>query len=179
MPFLVYEQSNNELKRVKGVSLGGNQGPFAQHVRKLVEEGKEAPIEWHLTASEMLSYLGIGQPDQQTLIVDLKPNAHNNVSLYRITDVWGHTKTSWTPLGLRLETVFVDRHESNPDEFQKRFQLPSDEGDLVHEFLYLTGGADSDSWGWGMTGNVNAPLLWPETFRYFVEAMTEDLEWGA
>lgn len=176
MPFHVYKESDQELRRSGNVSLGGKHGPFAKYARHLLENGAEPPIEWHLTGSDILEYHGVEKPDQHQLIVELKPNAENNVSLYQITDVWGHTKSSWTPLALRLKTIFVDRHEPDPKSFQEQFRIPDDEGELVHEFLYLTGGADSESWGWGRSGTVNAVLLWPETFQYFIGEMTKDLD---
>lgn len=178
MPFLLYKQSGNEMQRVRQIALGGNQGPFARHVGNRLDDGATAPIEWHLTEKQMLTLLQTDKPDEQALIVELKPKAEGNVSLYRITDAWGHTKPHWTPLALRLQTLFVDRQESDPDAFQEQFELPEDDGDLVHEFLYLTAGTESDSWNWGRTGSVNAALLWPNTFRYFVKAMTKDLDWG-
>lgn len=177
MPFLVYEESGESLRQTRTVSLGGKHGPFAQHVEALLDNGAEAPIKWHLTGSEMLDYLDVDDPEGHALVVDLKPSIDHNVSLYEITHVWGHTKPTWTPLALRMKTIFVDREEPDPDLFMEQFQLPSEGREQVHEFLYLTGGAESDSWGWGRTGTVNAVLLWPSTFRYFVEAMTEDLDW--
>lgn len=177
MPFLLYKRSDNDMRRVKKVSLGGKHGPFARHVQRLLDDGAEAPIEWHMDSRAILHQLGVDTPGDHALIVNLKPKAEGNVSLYRITDAWGHTKAKWTPLGLRMEMLFVDREEPDPDRFQERFQVPPGDGDLVHEFLYLTGGAKKDRWMWGRTGTVNAALLWPDTFRYFVEAMTADLDW--
>lgn len=74
MPFLVYEQSGRELCQVRKVGLHRKDGPFAQHVRALLEDGAEAPIKWHLTPSEMLDYLDVDDPDGHALVVNLKPS---------------------------------------------------------------------------------------------------------
>lgn len=118
-------------------------------------------------------------PKGHAVIIDLKPDAPTNVSLYRIEDVWGVSNPDWTPLALRLRPLFVDLESRNPALFKKRFRMPSDEdikkyGGPIHEFLYATHGMGIEAtWKWGRSGVVNATLLWPEVLEYFFSSIRE------
>jgi hypothetical protein len=115
--------------------------------------------------------------DRHAVIIDLKPDTPENVSLYEVEDVWGWSNEEWTPIALRLRPLFVDYKDKNAVGLKKCFAIPSDDfvrenGTAIHEFLYCTHAEGIDwRWRWGRNGVVNATLLWPEAFDYFVSSI--------
>jgi hypothetical protein len=173
MPFYAYKLTSGWPGKIVadspvGVRLAGKRGPFHRHVQPLFPAAQEGVLCWQLDESQMLTLLGISSQDH-AIIVDLKPDDPNAVSLYRLRHVWGRSRRKWTPLAVQLEALFVDKPVANIHQFKARFEMPLVQGDLVHEFLYLTGGTEKGSWVWGRNGNVNATLLWPDALSWFFE----------
>jgi hypothetical protein len=123
----------------------------------------------------ILSRLGIEQPAEHRILIDLKPSDKTNVSLYRLRDGWGYSNEGWTPLALRLESLLVDDPRDNPTIFKQEFLGPSETRDFIYEFLYLNGGTSGGKWTWGMVGRVNGALLWPDALRYFISSINRQL----
>lgn len=170
MPFLLYEYAPSDTgaltyRRLKRVALGGKSGPIATHVSN--EYGGQPNTGWHMSESKMLEHFG--GIDNRALLIDLKPNKRGNVSLYQLTDIWGFSYEGWTPICLRLESLFIDKEEEDVETFKQSFEFdPQDGGHVIHEFLYLRGGTNEGPWGWGMTGSVNSALLFRDAWEYFV-----------
>jgi hypothetical protein len=169
MPFMLYDTARTRSGKKKytelgTVSIAGNRGPLAAlHKKKNLK--KKSPFKWHAPAAEILGALN--GDAQQEVPINLKPNGVQNVSLYRLLDVWGFSYEDWTPLAIRLEVLFADRQHKNPVEFMKSFEVPSNQrGDFIGEFLYLRGGTAGGSWNWRQVGRVNGALLWHDAFDY-------------
>jgi hypothetical protein len=85
------------------------------------------------------------KPTEHAVLKDLKPKAKGNVSLYRLTDIWGFSYREWTPICLRLETFFRDKMVRDPDECKREFEFRADHcEEIIHEFLYLNGGTSGE-----------------------------------
>lgn len=170
MPFFLYEHSPSHsgyltFKRLKKVALGGKRGPIAAHVNR--ECGGQPGRGWHLPELQVLEHLG-GSANH-ALLIDLKPKKERNVSLYRLMDIWGFSYEDWTPVCFRLESLFIDEERGDAEAFKQHFELDTRKGgQVIHEFLYLRGGANKGTWGWGMVGNVNSALLFRDAWEYFV-----------
>jgi hypothetical protein len=124
MPFLLYQHWPNDagsriFRQVKQVALGGRRGPIAAHVAD--ECGGEPGCRWHMTNERLLEQLC--KPTEHAVLIDLKANAKVNVSLYRLTDMWGFSYREWTPICLRLETFFRDKMVRDPDEYKREFEF--------------------------------------------------------
>ena len=169
MPFLLYDTAvspagKKRYKQVTTVPIAGKRGPLAALHAKKNPQGK-VPFGWHATAAEIVGELRGG--GNQEVLINLKPNGRNNVSLYRLLDVWGFSYVDWTPLAVRLEVLFADRHHKNPEKFMQSFQIANHKsGNYVGEFLYLKGGTARGTWTWGQVGRVNGALLWKDAFNY-------------
>ncbi|HUT32732.1 MAG TPA: hypothetical protein VNE39_04555 [Planctomycetota bacterium] len=176
MPFLLYGRQRSaegagEFVQLREVSLAGTtEGLIHPFVAKYAPAASTFP--WHATAGDLLAEAGI-RARGHAVVVALKPTVKGNLSLLELTDVWGYSYAEWTPLALRLETLFVDRSVADPARFQQRF---TDEGcgrTPVHEFLYLRGGLRGGAWTWGPVGSVNGVLLRPDALGYFVHKIRE------
>jgi len=171
MAFLLYTcasrgDGSRTFTRIGATTLVGNRGPITCYLHKHGNGG------WHMPEEELLRRCAV-EPADHALIVDLNPQG--SVSLYRLKDVWGYSSEVWTPLALRLEPLFVNRIERNPKEFKQEFHDCDFDRDakIVHEFLYLL--KRKDVWQWGRTGSVNAAVLPPGPFTYFLkEILAQD-----
>ncbi len=177
MPFLLYDldgpPGREKYTLVSTFQLSGTRGAMARLVAARNVE-KQVPFSWHATAAELIA-VGRGQPTTQAIVIDLKPKVANNVSLFRLLDVWGYSYGSWTPLALRLQGLMADRQEPDPVAFKKSFIDPGDDHSLVGEFLYVQGGVNSGKWTWGMVGRVNGALLWKNAFDFLTGALARGL----
>ncbi|MBM3495862.1 MAG: hypothetical protein FJX72_16290 [Armatimonadetes bacterium] len=181
MPFLVYavttERDGLRHRMVDGgISLAGSSGPIARLVMRS-NDGRPPPFEWHLDASDILRELGF-DPVGHSITIDLKPRVQNNVSLFRLTDIWGYSYAEWTPVALRLDVLFADRGESDPAAFKQEFVLGRRSLDVVGEFLYLQGGVLEGTWNWGLVGRVNGALLWPEALHSLTRRLLDGTQPG-
>ncbi len=173
MPFYLYEIHGHTCTQLSRQPLLSVLKEFA---KGQVGSGK---WKWHAREEDLLRGMGTETTRNSAVIIDLKPDAARNVSLYEIEDVWGFSNEDWTPLALRLRPLFVDHKHKNPDRFKRRFPMPSekaigDNGGAIHEFLYASHREGIDGpWRWGRNGVVNAALLWPDTFEYFVSSIRE------
>src|SRR5438132_9958694 len=167
MPFYLYEIQNQTRIQLRRESLLRVLKDFA---KREVGCGNRR---WHAREGDLLRGMGIEACENHAVIIDLKPDATENISLYEIEDIWGFSSQEWTPLALRLKPLFVDHKEESSDRFKKRFLMPSakairDNGGAIHEFLYANHSEGIEGrWRWGRSGTVNATLLWPEAFEYF------------
>jgi hypothetical protein len=98
-----------------------------------------------------------------------------NVSLFRLLDVWGYSCPLWTPLALRLQGLFVDVEHDDPAGFKQFFSWNANKDDLVGEFLYVQGGTRGGTWNWGQVGSVNGALLWRDAFDYLSSELSKAL----
>jgi hypothetical protein len=178
MAFHLYDLSGprgrERYTRVHPFPLAGKKGPLAQLVA-MRNEQKSVPFGWHSTSDELITLHG-GTPTTQAIVIDLKPNVPNNVSLYRLLDVWGYSYTNWTPLAFRLQALFVDRHEPDPTAFKRSFVDAGEDHRLAGEFLYVHGGVTGGDWNWGKVGHVNGVLLWKEAFDFLYTGLSQGMK---
>jgi hypothetical protein len=107
------------------------------------------------------------KPTEHAVLIDLMLKAKGNVSLYRLTDMWGFSYREWTSICLRLETFFRDKMVQDPEEYKREFEFRADHiEEIIHVFLYLNGGTSGGTWNWSMAGNVNGALLFQEAWEY-------------
>lgn len=126
-----------------------------------------------MSETQLLTRLGVDSG--HAVLIDLKPTTKGNVSLYRITDVWGFSYLEWTPICLRLESLFIDEEKKDAEVFKKEFEHRAEDGGVViHEFLYLNGGVGEGTWNWGMTGAVNSALLFRDAWEYLAGQVRYD-----
>jgi hypothetical protein len=177
MPFLLYNlegpPGREQYTGPRPCQLAGRKGPFA-HLVAVQNPEKQVPFGWHATAEELIAYQG-GSPSARAIVLDLKPNAPDEVSLYRLLDVWGYSYHDWTALAVRLQALVTDRREPNPARFKKGFVDGADNHRLAGEFLYVYGGVTGGHWNWGKVGHVNGVLLWKDAFDFLSAGLSKGL----
>lgn len=123
MPFMLYraraEGTRTAYEYLRRLQLAGSSGPLAAHARSQFTGG--AIASWHAADLELLEQVHDVDPAEYRIVVDLKPHQKENVSLYRLREAWGYSYDLWTPVAFHLETIFVDRHEADPQEFKRCF----------------------------------------------------------
>lgn len=171
--YLLYKikkhKKSHSFEQIEGASIAGNQsGLIVQYLREHMPEKVDDYYPWHISVTEALDELGWGC---DALIVDLKPNAKSNVSLYQILNVYGHSDASWTPILLHLRELLVDA--SAKKYSKKKFNIPGlEEMDSIFTFLYLQGGIENGkikgTWNFPRPSSTNSALLWPAATDYFM-----------
>jgi hypothetical protein len=167
MPFYLYRLDGDAYHRVRcNVPLAGLNGPLRGSARCVPDNP-----EWELSEEAFVRFFGVNSSDH-AVIIDLKPRVPNEISLYRLKYVWGHSSHGWTPFVLELESLYVDAQPPagvSAAEFKQQFPRLAQPGDRIYEFLYLNGDGKSGTWAFGRIGRVNAPLLWERVFDSFVK----------
>ncbi|MFH1251383.1 MAG: hypothetical protein V1715_09840 [bacterium] len=127
---------------------------------------KRSEIDISNRISEICEKLVINNP---VLVVDLKPNKDKIVSLFQIKNLYGCTDKNWTPICVKLGVIFDEKNVENPKQKKQLVNVKKNyfNKDII-EFLYIQKGFQSGKGNWGPIGSVNAALLWPEVFKYFV-----------
>jgi len=178
MPFYLYKykQTPHGYKDYildRKISLGGH-GPIKEVILRRFRSEKRP--DWHITDNELLSYFKVSA-ETHAIIIDLKPNISENISLYQLRDIWAYYENEWCPLALRLETIYVDYKIENPALFKQEFCDDKIERKNAFEFLYLQDCSlqGKGKWQWGKVGSTNGALLWPEAIKYFLDQIKECL----
>jgi len=176
MPFYLYKQSPRpdgsvRYTQQRQITLAGSSTgliyPFV-----LAYARRQERFAWHAKINDLLDEAGI-PPKGHAVVIDLKPK--ESVTLFELTDVWGYSYPEWTPIAMRMETLFLDEKPLDPDAFKQRFADARCRRRPLYEFLHLQGGTIGGSWNWGQVGTVNGALLPPEALDFFLERLQESL----
>lgn len=142
--------------------------------RRLKHMTKIPPL-WHLSVRNEIRDDEKGKTC--AVIVDIKPGDSQQLFLCELTDVWGDSRESYTPILLRFQGLRMD---SPIEDWRKGFnELPIAKSDIaksvIYSFLYLSGGiVDGElngKWTPPRPSSTNGPLLWPDMIRYFHKEM--------
>lgn len=128
---------------------------------------------WHINQNEILTNLEF-DPQKHAFVIDVKPDVKNNVSICKLQDIWGYSNDWWTPVLIRLESIFIDKKSIDHSTFKRAFNDSEAEREVLHEILYLDAGTHYGKRRWGKTGYVNAALLWPEVLSHFCSIIEEN-----
>lgn len=194
MPFLLYEKYGEDggldlLARNRTFTFGGHKnGALPQYLdsKGILEKAKGRAAN-HKGA--YLESFGVDSlldnagkdPDTHRLVIDLKPYVKGNVSLYEVRELWVVIYEAWTPVMLRLHSLFVDHHvtKGREDECKSRLFIDPnrDAGCPIHDIIYLNGGYGEKGagakgwWNPSRLGQYSAVLLWPDAAAYFSQNM--------
>lgn len=148
---------------------GSVNGVIARILRETIPIGKYKELKWKINLDTDLPKIGYSN---KAVVIDLKPNTPNNLSLYKIQDIYGYSCCRWIPMMFHLKSIFVDK--PGYDEDKNSFDVNIDEMDDVFTFHhvyngYIENGKIEGKWTPPRPSSTNSALLWGETFDYFVE----------
>ncbi|SHK57644.1 hypothetical protein [Alicyclobacillus tolerans] len=174
--YFMYQEETNGLsttfERRNQVALAGNRsGLIVQYLRQKLSSGSTEPFEWYVHVSDLIRTLSL---DGNALVIDVKPNSKELLTLFKIQEIVGLSSNGWTPILLKLQEILVDEDVSRYD--RTNFTLNDYQGSTVYTFLYLMGtvknGEIIGQWTFPRPGSTNSVLLWRETWEYFNKHMT-------
>ena len=141
-------------------------------------ESQSEPLRWHLSETDIRRVI-MEDPDKPTgnaLIIDLKPNDAGNLSLYEIVEAWGHSACGWTPVMLRLKSLFCDEDASKFDRCDFTRTDTESSAEPIFSFYYARGtvrdGKLEGTWNLTAPGSADSALLWPDPMMFFCENAT-------
>jgi hypothetical protein len=171
MYYLASIGQNGEATRYNGPFqpyklFGCNAGMVCRRLKHMTK----IPRSWHLSVRDEV------QDDEKgkacAVIVDIKPGDTKQLFLCELTDIWGDSSASYTPILLRLQGLRMD---SSIEDWRNGFDAPPIANSVIYSFLYLSGGIVDGKlkgeWTPPRPSSTNGPLLWPSTIRYFHEVM--------
>jgi len=177
VPFLLYRRTRGsdgarEYSQLHGVTLAGTgNGLVYPFVRRYAPAGAEV-FPWGASVKDLLEESGFA-PKDHAVVVDARPK--EDVTLYELTDVWGHSYLDWTPIVLRLEELFVGEKPLDPERFKATFTDARCPRAPVYQFLHLQGGTVGGDWKWGPMGSTNGALLPPDALAFFLDMLQDNL----
>lgn len=182
MSHMVYEKmthggkTNYNLLPDGAVSLAGKKGLIFSHIREELNPESTVPIPWEMSSIDVLR--GVGRPGAHAVVINIMPKCKNRVSLFELEHIYGFSYCHWSPVCLLLRELDIDHFVDDPQSYAQHFTIVNSPSRTVATFLYLKGGYKSErgirqGWGWGPSGNVNAPLLWKDAFDYFSAKLAE------
>src|SRR3989442_925232 len=78
----------------KGALAG--EGPLHAAMKRQPRVPGQRAVTWELRVDDLVRSLG-HDAERTWFIIDMKPKQRSNVSLYRLTHIWGHSYDDWTP----------------------------------------------------------------------------------
>ena len=178
MYLICHKRTENELIRFTRESeialFGCNRGLFAREVRRTLPAGQDAPYRWHINVPEAVAS---EDGEERAVVIDIKPNNEQDVTLCELLDVWGDTREEWTPLLLRMRGLVLEPQEAGFDKADFAAQKLDSFHDSIFSILYVDGtvseGELRGRWLPPRPSPTNAALLWPVTLQYFLECIRD------
>jgi len=148
---------------------GCNKGLMVQILKADPPISQGEAVKWQINLIRDLPKIGI---HDKTLVIDLKPNAKNNLSLYELVNIFGFSAHGWTPMLLHLKSIFVD--DEGPEEMKKMIEISEFSQDDIFTFAHVMDGSIEmgrvvGKWVAPRPSSTNSALLWDSVFEYFYE----------
>jgi hypothetical protein len=148
---------------------GRNKGLIAQILKEKRPCTGSIGCKWQINLENDLPVIGL---ESRVIVVDLKPYATGNLSLYELVNVFGYSFSGWTPMMLHLKTIFVDE-EGHSDQ-KKAFEISEDRQENVFTFAHVMDGWIKNGeligiWTPPRPSSTNSALLWDDVFEYFIQ----------
>jgi len=168
------EMEDNKVlfRQIKVTHLAGcTNGLIAKYLKKTINNSVTEPYAWHIASDKLFKTLCL---PGNILVIDIKPNSKEELSLFKIKNIWGYSSSGWTPIMLELKIIV---HNKNPDDYNRESVEPEnyEESDSVFTLLYLKGtirnGKLEDKWIFPGRSSTNSVLLWPDARDYFISKM--------
>src|SRR6266480_2512314 len=111
---------------------GCNEGWIPWLLQKMMPQGQGEPYAWHLCIDQALALPAVRKeyPKVETIIVDIKPTAKDQLFVCELLDVYGYCADEWTPMLWRMKVLDISG-QPKADHLQD-FNAPNN-GDIIYE----------------------------------------------
>jgi hypothetical protein len=165
----------NIYQRIEQTKLFGcNVGMIPKILRNIIPPDQNEIYKWKINLEKDLPKIGI---NDSCIIIDAKPNKSDNVSLYKIENIFGYSSSGWTPMMLHLKALLVDN--KGEEESKNNFEINNDKEEDVFTFVYVFNGSTikqgtiTGKWVPSRPSSINSALLLKPVFDYFIECENE------
>jgi len=148
---------------------GSLNGIIVKILKKITPPNQNEVYKWRINMEKDLPKIDL---PNKAIIIDLKPNTENNVSLYEIKNIFGYSSFGWTPMMFHLKALMVDK---KGDWKQKeKFDIKDANLENVFTFNHVYDGSVRNGqiigiWVPPRPSSTNSALLWEDTLNYFIE----------
>jgi hypothetical protein len=170
--YAVYDRYSQDqkikLKFARKISLAGcNFGIIPAMLKEKLDFSDNPPLGWELSIAE--DY----HKNNQSIIIDIKPNNAEEIVLCELDRVFGFSHFGWSPIMLRLVQFYND-YATDVEINKHDFICPEeDQHEIVYTMSYLAGsfkdGELEGKWIFPGRSSTNALLLWPDAMTFFYE----------
>ena len=164
------QETTKKFQKDKETHLFGcNKGLIAHILKEKRPCSSSDECKWQITLEDDLPAIGL---ESKAIVIDLKPYATGNLSLYELVNVFGYSSSGWTPMMLHLKTIFVDE-EGHSDQ-KESFEITEDMQENVFTFAHVMDGWIKNGeligkWTPPRPSSTNSALLWDDVFEYFIQ----------
>jgi hypothetical protein len=170
--FGVYCQSKRDCDLLRSVTIAGVISESVTTKAASVKPKKNDTMPWELSGADLcravMAKHAIEADAASCKVVVDATYGRDDALLLDINHIWGFSYSSWTPILLRMTTLFEGGRPKGKATPVEHFRLDSQEQDFVHEFLYLQCGHQGGTKSWGRMGYTNAALLWPDALVHLL-----------
>jgi hypothetical protein len=161
---------------------GCNNGYIPWLLNTKLEPASNEPYKWHVEIEKDLNLNGEEYYHGKTIVIDIKPKNKEEkyLTMAELTDVWGFSAASWTPMLFRMKMLFTDEDENEADK--KYFEIKNNiKLETVYSIIYARGSIKNGKivgmWTPPSMSPTNSTLLWPDTIKFFFDQIKEKDEW--
>lgn len=152
---------------------GCNNGIIVKMLKKKLIPNQNEEYKWHLNLERDLPKIGL---PESAIIIDLKPNAENNLSLYQLIDIFGYSSCGWTPMMWHLKPIYIDEEGSEDEKWY--FEIDINANEDIYTFCHVQDGSVKNgkiigTWVAPRPSSTNSALLWDNTIDYFINSREE------
>ena len=169
--FAIYCQSKRDCDFLRSVTIAGVICESITNAAQSIKPKKKDTMPWELSGRDLCRAV-ISKHELETdaaackVVVDAT-YGRDDAILLEINHIWGFSYGSWTPILLRMSTLFEGDRPKGKATPVEHFRLAPEEG-FIHEFLYLQCGHQGGTKNWGRMGYTNAALLYPGALAYLL-----------
>jgi hypothetical protein len=169
--FAIYCQKNRNCDLLRSVTIAGVICENIISKAASIKPKKNETMPWELSGADLcravIAKNGIESEAASCKVVVDATYGRSDALLLEINYIWGFSYNLWTPILLRMTTLFEGDRPKGKATPVERFRLDGDETS-IHEFLYLQCGHQGGKKNWGMMGYTNAALLYPDAFAHLL-----------
>jgi len=169
--FAIYCQTGKTCDLLRSVTIAGVICQSITSKAASIKPKKNDTMPWELSGADLCRAV-IAKHSMEAeaasckVVVDAT-YGRDDALLLEINHIWGFSCGPWTPILLRMTSLFEGDRPKGKATPVEHFRLALEEG-FIHEFLYLQCGHQGGTKNWGRMGYTNAALLYPDALAHLL-----------